>query len=92
MPYSSAYSWRIVVCGSDPGLRASAKPAPRLCASAGPNRKPRASAPMTMSGFRSLVSAVSAASDAPRPCGLASSGVMSRKTMPGFGKSGIERM
>jgi hypothetical protein len=80
------------VCGSDPGLRASAKPAPRLCASAGPNRKPRASAPITMSGSRWQVSSVSALSDAPRPAALASNGVMSRNTIPGLGKSGIERM
>ena len=91
-PYSSEYDVRIVVCGSVPGLRASTKPAPSSRASAGPKRKPRASAPMTTSGRRSRVASVSASIAAPSPTGLASSGVMSRNTIPGFGKSGIERM
>jgi hypothetical protein len=75
-----------------PGLRAGANPAPIWRAIAGPKRKPRASAPMMTSGRRSRASSASACTEASNAAGLASSGVMSRNTIPGFGKSGIERM
>ena len=48
-PYSSRYSALTVSYGSLPGLRASTKPAPSSSASAGPSRKPRASAATTQS-------------------------------------------
>src|SRR3954452_2574767 len=91
VPYSSTYSARTVSCGSLPGLRASTKPAPSSRATAGPSRKPRASAPMTTStaGGDSCASPVTAASS---PAGSASTGVMSLKPIPGLGKSGISRI
>src|SRR3954453_8248675 len=98
LPYSRAYSARTGSAGTVrglggwcPGLRARTNPAPVSRASAGPSRKPRASAPMTtsMSGGATPARPVTAAS---RPCGSARIGVMSLKPMPGLGKSGISRM
>ena len=93
MPYSRTYSALIVSAGSLPGLRAGAKPAPSSRASAPPRMKPRASAaeddvdvqrPRVARRARRTAWSSAAASS--------SSGVMSLKTIPGFGKSGMSRM
>src|SRR3954465_9260043 len=89
--YSSTYSPRTVSCGSLPGLARTTNPAPSSRATAGPSRKPRASAPMTTSTRRSRARSASPVTAASSPSGEARTGVMSLKTMPGFGKSGMSR-
>src|SRR4051794_19885542 len=91
VPYSSRYSARTVSCGSLPGLRARTKPAPSSRASAAPSRKPRASAPTTTSTSSARATSASAVTAASSASADASTGVMSLKTMPGFGKSGMSR-
>src|SRR3954454_2812298 len=91
VPYSSSYSAVTVSRGSLPGLRARTKPASSSLATAGPSRKPRASAPMTSSAPTARPYSASASTAARKASGEAISGVMSRKRMPGRGKSGMSR-
>src|SRR3954469_13440486 len=91
VPYSSWYSAVTVAYGSLPGLRARTKPASSSLATAGPSRKPRASAPMTSSAPTARPYSASASTAARKASGEAISGVMSRKRMPGRGKSGMSR-
>src|SRR5690348_10677234 len=91
IPYSSTYSALTVSLGSLPGLRAGTNPTPSSRASAAPRMNPRASAATTRSTDRGRASAAS--SDTAWPSAVASSsrGVMSLKTIPGLGKSGMSR-
>jgi hypothetical protein len=92
MPYSSVYSTVDVSQGSLPGLRTGMKPAPICRATAPPRMKPRASAAATTStsSERAYSEIRSIALDSAP--GSRSSGVMSLKTIPGLGKSGMSRM
>ena len=54
--------------------------------------KPRASAPSTMSGFSGRAKSASSPTACRNAAASATSGMMSLKTMPGFGKSGTSRM
>ena len=75
--------------GSLPALRTGTKPAPRRTATGAAMMKPRASTPMTLSMARSAKASASAVTHQDRAGPLASSGVMSLKTTPGCGKSGM---
>ncbi len=83
---------RIVSYGSLPGLRAAAKPMPISYASADPKMNPRASAPSTMSGFSGRAKSASSPTACRNAAGSATSGMMSLKTIPGFGNPGMSRM
>ena len=87
-PYSSEYSTDMRAAGSFPGLRTGTNGRPRRSASGPPNRKPRDSMPTIAIGWRrspprqrSLITCWNAFASA-------SSGVMSRKRIPGCGKVG----
>jgi hypothetical protein len=68
------------------------KPAPTCCATAPPRMKPRASAAATTSTCRSRAKLAISPIACARASASSSSGVMSLKTIPGFGKSGMSRM
>jgi hypothetical protein len=68
------------------------KPAPMLRATAPPRMKPRASAAATTSTCFAAANSASWSIAYDSAGGCRSSGVMSRKTIPGFGKSGMLRM
>ena len=86
------YSAETVSPGSLPGLRAGTNPAPISRASAAPRMNPRASAATTKSIERGDAHSANATTAASSAAGSSSSGVMSLKTIPGFGKSGMSRM
>ena len=92
LPYSSAYSALIVSSGSFPGRRAGTKPHPSLYAIAEPMKKPRASAPTTMSGLRSAAQSPRRSMVSRSASAFARSGMMSLKTTPGSGQSGTSRI
>src|SRR5690606_28542812 len=94
VPYSRAYSIRVVFAGSLPGLRIGTKPAPSRAARADAKTKPLASGAAQMSGSspsrwhqrRSSSRRLRKASGSRRRGGR------SVKTIPGLGKSGMSRM
>jgi hypothetical protein len=68
------------------------KPASAAAATAPPSTNPRASADTTKSTERERAYSASASTVKLRAGGCASSGVMSLKTIPGLGKSGMSRI
>ena len=92
VPYSSAYSTRMWAAGSLPGLRTGTSGRPRLLASGAANRKPRDSIPTTAARPLSSNRSVSFSMVWRNACAFCNSGVMSRNSTPGSGKSGTSRM
>src|SRR5205085_2172411 len=90
--YSVRISTRSTAAGSLPGLRTGTKLALRRAARAPPKMNPRASMPTIASTCSPMKRSASPSRTTWSARGLARSGVMSRKRIPGDGKSGTSRM
>src|SRR5919204_4873064 len=92
LPYSSAYSTRSVLYGSFPSLRTGDKPIFSRSARAAPKTNPRDSMATMRSKPRPRSRSSMSSSTVCNAFGSPSTGVMSLKRMPGWGKSGTSRI